>query len=118
MEEYNGMGAEHIAEPGNNTENNRRKHNMEYRHEIKIPNGKTANLDEVRCPVCGELMEIDKGDVTMPRSELEYRNCRAPFSGTMIDQRIYRDIRLKCPYGCCTVEITKCETVSCVGRLG
>lgn len=88
---------------------------MEY--EFKLPNGKKIKSNEIKCPICGKIMDIDEGDMTMPRSELVFRDCEPPFSGRTIDSKSYTDITMKCPDECCKIEFTHCDLLYCVGHM-
>lgn len=88
---------------------------MEYT--FRLPNGRKFKSDEVKCPICGHIMNIKKGDVTMPKVELDFRSCEPPFTGTMIDKKTYTNITMECPNECCTLDFTDCDTEYCVGSL-
>ena len=70
---------------------------------LKLENNKTISTKDIKCPVCGGLMEID-------HSEVNSHDCSssillAPFEGTMVKHRNDYTTRFKCPNGCCHLEM-------------
>lgn len=72
--------------------------------QIVLENGRTFNTDDMKCPICGERMEIDESNITYPSFSLEIRPMERPFSGFAIDQRTIHNTIMRCPASCCKVE--------------
>lgn len=78
---------------------------MEYEYEIKISNGKTVNLDGVRCPVCGATMLVDNSHPVMPIQETWIQPMEHPFFGNIAGETTTYTSHLRCPDDCCCLEI-------------
>lgn len=73
---------------------------------LKLENSKTISTKDIKCPVCGELMEIDQSEVgCYYRSSIHLEHMPAPFEGTMAKQKNDYTTRFKCPNDCCHLEM-------------
>ena len=74
---------------------------------LKLENNKTISTKDIKCPVCGGLMEIDHSEVNSCdcRSSISLEHMPAPFEGTMMKQRNDYTTRFKCPNECCHLEM-------------
>ena len=74
---------------------------------LKLENNKTISTKDIKCPVCGELMEIDHSEVNSHdcSSSISLEHMPAPFEGTMAKRRHDYTTRFKCPNECCHLEM-------------
>ena len=74
---------------------------------LKLANNKTISTKDIKCPVCGELMEIDHSEVNSYdcSSSISLEHMPSPFEGTMVKHRNDYTTRFKCPNGCCHLEM-------------
>lgn len=74
---------------------------------LKLKNKKTISTKDIKCPVCGGLMEIDYSEVNHydSRSSIRLEPMSSPFKGTLIKQRNDYITRFKCPNECCHLEV-------------
>lgn len=74
---------------------------------LKLENNKTINTKDIKCPVCGGLMEIDHSEINSydSKSSISLEHLPAPFEGTMVKQRNDYTTRFKCPNECCHLEM-------------
>lgn len=74
---------------------------------LKLENNKTISTKDIKCPVCGGLMEIDHSEVNSCdcSSSISLEHMPAPFEGTMVKRRNDYTTRFKCPNECCHLEM-------------
>ena len=74
---------------------------------LKLENNKTISTKDIKCPVCGGLMEIDHSEVNSYdcSSSISLEHMPSPFEGTMVKHRNDYTTRFKCPNGCCHLEM-------------
>lgn len=74
---------------------------------LKLENNKTISTKDIKCPVCGGLMEIDHSEVNNYdcSSSISLEHMPVPFEGTMVKRRNDYTTRFKCPNGCCHLEM-------------
>ena len=74
---------------------------------LKLENNKTISTKDIKCPVCGGLMEVDHSEINSydSKSSISLERLPAPFEGTMVKQRNYYTTRFKCPNECCHLEM-------------
>ena len=74
---------------------------------LKLENNKTISTKDIKCPVCGGLMEIDHSEVNScdSRSSIYLQYMPIPFNGRMVKQRNDFITRFKCPNECCHLEM-------------
>ena len=73
---------------------------------LKLENNKTISTKDIKCPVCGGLMEVDHSEInSYDKSSISLERLPAPFEGTMVKQRNDYTTRFKCPNECCHLEI-------------
>ena len=74
---------------------------------LKLENNKTISTKDIKCPVCGGLMEVDHSEINSDngRSSIYLEHLPAPFEGTMVKQRNDYTTRFKCPNECCHLEM-------------
>lgn len=74
---------------------------------LKLENNKTISTKDIKCPVCGRLMEIDHSEVNSYdcSSSISLEQMPAPFEGTMVKRRNDYTTRFKCPNECCHLEM-------------
>ena len=74
---------------------------------LKLENNKTISTKDIKCPVCGGLMEVDHSEFNSDngRSSISLERLPAPFEGTMVKQRNDYTTRFKWPNECCQLEM-------------
>ena len=74
---------------------------------LKLENNKTISTKDIKCPVCGGLMEIDHSEVNNYdcSSSIRLEPMPSPFKGTLMKQRNDYITRFKCPNECCHLEM-------------
>ena len=74
---------------------------------LKLENNKTISTKDIKCPVCGGLMEIEHSEVNSHdcSSSISLEHMPAPFEGTMVKRRNVYTTRFKCPNECCHLEM-------------
>ena len=74
---------------------------------LKLANNKTISTKDIKCPICGELMEIDYSEVDCynSRSSIYLEPMPSPFKGTLVKQRDEYTTRFKCPNKCCQLKV-------------
>ena len=52
---------------------------------LKLKNKKTISTKDIKCPVCGGLMEVDHSEInSYDKSSIYLEHLPAPFEGTMV----------------------------------
>lgn len=74
---------------------------------LKLANNKTISTKDIKCPVCGTLMEVDHSKFNSydSSSSIYPEYMPAPFEGTRVKQRNDYTTRFKCPNECCHLEM-------------
>ena len=74
---------------------------------LKLENNKTISTKDIKCPVCGGLMEIEHSEVNSCdwSSSISLEHIHAPFEATLVKHRNDYTTRFKCPNGCCHLEM-------------
>jgi transcription elongation factor Elf1 len=74
---------------------------------LKLKNNRTISTKDIKCPVCGETMEIDNSKMEGgdSRSSVYLESMPAPFEGTLVKRRTDYTTRFKCPHECCHLEM-------------
>lgn len=74
---------------------------------LRLKNNKTISTKDIKCPICGKLMEIDKSKMESgdSKSSVYLESMPAPFEGTLVKQRNDYTTRFKCPNECCHLEM-------------
>ena len=74
---------------------------------LKLENNKTISTKDIKCPVCGALMEVYYSEVNScdSRPSIYPEYMPAPFNGRMAKQRNNYTTRFKCPNECCYLEM-------------
>ena len=57
---------------------------------LKLENNKTISTKDIKCPVCGGLMEIDHSEFNSydSKSSISLERLPAPFEGTMVSREM------------------------------
>ena len=74
---------------------------------LKLANNKTISTKDIKCPVCGTLMEVYYSEVNScdSRPSIYPEYMPAPFNGRMAKQSNNYTTRFKCPNECCYLEM-------------
>ena len=74
---------------------------------LKLENNRTISTKDIKCPVCGGLMEFEHSEANSYdySSSIYLERLPAPFEGTMVKQRNDYTTRFKCPNECCQLEM-------------
>ena len=67
---------------------------------IQLTNGRTANTEEIKCPICGKPMEIDNYESELPKEEIFRKPMGWPFYGNLTMKETTYKTLLRCPNRC------------------
>jgi len=85
------------------------------KHVFALRNGR--EFSEVKCPICGKIMEVDTSEYTHPRSDFMYTPRPSPFSGIRVDSITEFDMTMKCHDCDCTLKFADCHITQSIGEI-